>query len=79
MRSTWIVYTKLLQEYTIYNISECVADIIFPCFTNRSNFDSTPPPILIDAGVAVLENEKIERYKLKEVVSKLQNSERIKE
>ena len=27
----------------------------------RSNFDSTPPPILIDAGVAVLENEKIER------------------
>ena len=66
-------------QYTIYNISEFVADIIFPCFTNRSNFDSTPPPILIDAGVAVLENEKIERYKLKEAVSKLQNSERIKE
>ena len=33
----------------------------------RSNFDSTPPPILIDAGVAVLENEKIERHIMKSV------------
>ena len=33
----------------------------------RSNFDSTPPPILIDAGVAVLENEKIERHIMKAV------------
>ncbi len=33
----------------------------------RSNFDSTPPPILIDAGVAVLENEKIERHIMKNV------------
>ena len=29
--------------------------------------DSTPPPILIDAGVAVLENEKIERHIMKAV------------
>ena len=36
-------------------------DDISSCLANRSNFDSTPPPILIDAGVAVLENEKIER------------------
>merc|ERR1712142_652271 len=31
------------------------------------DFDSTPPPILIDAGVAVLENEKIERHIMKAV------------
>ncbi len=36
-------------------------------FNVRSNFDSTPPPILIDAGVAVLENEKIERHIMKAV------------
>jgi len=33
----------------------------------RSNFDSTPPPILIDRGQAVLENEKIERYIMKSI------------
>lgn len=33
----------------------------------RSNFDSTPPPILIDKGQAVLENEKIERYIMKNI------------
>ena len=33
----------------------------------RSNFDSTHPPILIDKGVAILENEKIERYIMKNV------------
>ena len=33
----------------------------------RSNFDSTPPPILIDAGVAILENEKIERHIMKAI------------
>lgn len=33
----------------------------------RSNFDSTPPPILIDRGQNVLENEKIERYIMKNV------------
>ena len=33
----------------------------------RSNFDSTPPPIMIDAGVAILENEKIERHIMKAI------------
>ena len=28
----------------------------------RSNFEAAQPPILIDNGVAVLENEKIERH-----------------
>jgi chloride intracellular channel protein 2 len=31
----------------------------------RSNFEATPPPILIDGGLAVLENEKIERLEIK--------------
>lgn len=33
----------------------------------RSNFDANPPPILIDNGMAVLENEKIERHIMKNV------------
>lgn len=33
----------------------------------RSNFDANPPPILIDSGMAVLENEKIERHIMKNV------------
>ena len=33
----------------------------------RSNFDATSPPILVDNGLAVLENEKIERHIMKNV------------
>lgn len=33
----------------------------------RTNFEATPPPILIDNGLAVLENEKIERHIMKTV------------
>nr|CAD7585884.1 unnamed protein product [Timema genevievae] len=33
----------------------------------RTNFEATPPPILIDNGMAVLENEKIERHIMKNV------------
>lgn len=33
----------------------------------RTNFEATPPPILIDNGLAVLENEKIERHIMKNV------------
>lgn len=42
-------------------------DMLRPPPDFRSNFDSTPPPILIDNGQAVLENEKIERYIMKNV------------
>jgi hypothetical protein len=46
----------------------CVSTVQHGDFSSfRSNFDSTPPPILIDAGVAVLENEKIERHIMKNV------------
>ncbi|KAL4131828.1 hypothetical protein QTP88_009077 [Uroleucon formosanum] len=34
---------------------------------STSNFDANPPPILIDNGMAVLENEKIERHIMKNV------------
>ena len=33
----------------------------------RSNFEAALPPILIDSGVAILENEKIERHIMKNV------------
>lgn len=33
----------------------------------RTNFEATHPPILIDNGLAVLENEKIERHIMKSV------------
>ena len=33
----------------------------------RSNFEAAQPPILIDNGVAILENEKIERHIMKHV------------
>lgn len=33
----------------------------------RTNFEATHPPILIDNGLAILENEKIERHIMKSV------------
>jgi len=36
-------------------------------FLDRSNFQATPPPILIDNGIAVLENEVIERHIMKNI------------
>lgn len=33
----------------------------------RTNFQATPPPILIDNGDAILENEKIERHIMKNI------------
>ena len=33
----------------------------------RSNFEAAQPPILIDNGIAILENEKIERHIMKAI------------
>ena len=41
--------------------------IMFFYFIFRSNFEAAQPPILIDNGVAVLENEKIERHIMKNI------------
>ena len=71
-------YTEILnQEYfmDLYLLAELktialkitTVDMLKPPPDFRSNFDSTPPPILIDAGVAILENEKIERHIMKAI------------
>lgn len=52
-----IVY-KLFYKYLIF---------LYALFCCRTNFEATPPPILIDNGLAVLENEKIERHIMKNV------------
>ena len=40
---------------------------MMPLFDFSSNFEATPPPILIDNGLAVLENDKIERHIMKSI------------
>lgn len=57
----------LLAELKTIALKITTVDMLKPPADFRSNFDSTPPPILIDAGVAVLENEKIERHIMKNV------------
>jgi len=57
----------LLAELKTVALKITTVDMLKPPPDFRSNFDSTPPPILIDAGVAVLENEKIERHIMKAV------------
>lgn len=55
-----------MYNSTIYSIINFyLYTTIFIIF--RSNFDANPPPILIDNGMAVLENEKIERHIMKNI------------
>jgi len=42
-------------------------DMLKPPPDFRTRYDSTPPPILIDGCIAILENDKIERYIMKNV------------
>merc|ERR1719187_2382816 len=57
----------LLAELKTISLKITTVDMLKPPPDFRSNFDATPPPILIDSGVAVLENEKIERHIMKNV------------
>lgn len=62
----------MLKQTSIVLFVSCTfqvttVDMLKPPPDFRSNFDSTPPPILIDRGQNVLENEKIERYIMKNV------------
>ncbi|RWS25422.1 Chloride intracellular channel exc-4-like protein [Leptotrombidium deliense] len=57
----------LLAELKTISLKVTTVDMLKPPPDFRSNFDSTPPPILIDRGQAVLENEKIERYIMKNI------------
>jgi len=57
----------LLAELKTISLKVTTVDMLKPPPDFRSKFDSTPPPILIDRGEAVLENEKIERYIMKSI------------
>ncbi|KAH7644832.1 Chloride intracellular channel, variant 3 [Dermatophagoides farinae] len=57
----------LLAELKTISLKVTTVDMLKPPPDFRSKFDSTPPPILIDRGEPVLENEKIERYIMKNI------------
>lgn len=57
----------LLAELKTISLKVTTVDMLKPPPDFRSNFDSTPPPILIDRGTAILENDKIERYIMKNI------------
>jgi len=57
----------LLAELKTISLKVTTVDMLKPPPDFRSNFDATAPPILVDNGLAVLENEKIERHIMKNV------------
>ncbi|XP_057364948.1 chloride intracellular channel Clic-like [Daphnia carinata] len=57
----------LLAELKTISLKVTTVDMLKPPPDFRTNFEATPPPILIDGGLAVLENEKIERHIMKNV------------
>lgn len=57
----------LLAELKTISLKVTTVDMSKPPPDFRSKFDSTPPPILIDRGEPILENEKIERYIMKNI------------
>lgn len=57
----------LLAELKTISLKVTTVDMQKPPPDFRTNFEATPPPILIDRGMAILENEKIERHIMKSV------------
>lgn len=57
----------LLAELKAISLKITTVDMKRPPPDFRSNFEATLPPILIDTGVAILENEKIERHIMKHI------------
>jgi len=57
----------LLAELKTISLKVTTVDMLKPPPDFRTNFEATPPPILIDNGLAVLENEKIERHIMKNI------------
>ncbi|CAB3376522.1 Hypothetical predicted protein [Cloeon dipterum] len=57
----------LLAELKTIRLKVTTVDMQKPPPDFRTNFEATPPPILVDNGLAVLENEKIERHIMKNV------------
>uniref|UniRef100_A0A1B6FT17 CLIC N-terminal domain-containing protein n=1 Tax=Cuerna arida TaxID=1464854 RepID=A0A1B6FT17_9HEMI len=57
----------LLAELKTISLKVTTVDMQKPPPDFRTDFEATPPPILIDNGLAVLDNEKIERHIMKNV------------
>ncbi len=57
----------LLAELKTISLKITTVDMLKPPPDFRSNFEATPPPILIDNGIAVLENDRIERHIMKNI------------
>ena len=57
----------LLAELKAISLKITTVDMKRPPPDFRSNFEATQPPILIDTGVAILPNEKIERHIMKHI------------
>lgn len=57
----------LLAELKTISLKVTTVDMQKPPPDFRTNFEATHPPILIDNGLAVLENEKIERHIMKNI------------
>lgn len=57
----------LLAELKTISLKITTVDMLKPPPDFRSNFEATPPPILIDEGAAILENEDIERHIMKNI------------
>ncbi|XP_047992818.1 chloride intracellular channel exc-4 isoform X2 [Leguminivora glycinivorella] len=57
----------LLAELKTISLKVTTVDMQKPPPDFRTNFEATHPPILIDNGLAILENEKIERHIMKSV------------
>jgi len=57
----------LLAELKTISLKITTVDMKRPPVDFRSNFEAAQPPILIDSGVAILENEKIERHIMKNI------------
>eukprot|EP00096_Caligus_rogercresseyi_P014852 TRINITY_DN7333_c0_g1_i1.p1 TRINITY_DN7333_c0_g1~~TRINITY_DN7333_c0_g1_i1.p1 ORF type:complete len:238 (+),score=94.97 TRINITY_DN7333_c0_g1_i1:177-890(+) len=57
----------LLAELQTISLKITTVDMKRPPPDFRSNFEATRPPILLDSGNAILENERIERHIMKKV------------
>ena len=57
----------LLAELKTISLKITTVDMKRPPPDFRSNFEAAQPPILIDNGVAILENDKIERHIMKAI------------
>ncbi|GBP22449.1 Chloride intracellular channel exc-4 [Eumeta japonica] len=57
----------LLAELKTISLKVTTVNMLKPPPDFRTNFEATHPPILIDNGLAILENEKIERHIMKSV------------